>query len=77
MEHLEYTIKYKEDGDYFIGVVMEIRGAIGWGKTLDEMLTDLNLAVKAINKSNAQLKKEGFLNSHVFEGSTEKQMVLC
>lgn len=50
-EHELITIAYCNDGEFLVGKALEVNGAIGMGRSEDELIKDIRNAVKAIREA--------------------------
>lgn len=52
--HHEFSAVYERDGDWYVGYCLEVPGANGQGKTLDECRASLREAIQLILEDRRQ-----------------------
>lgn len=78
MEHEYFTSIVEEFDGFFVGMVLEVPGALGYGKTREELKTDLLNAIKALQKSKRKESEINLKHSFLFNETSERhRLSLC
>lgn len=75
--HTDYTTLTIQENEMFIGIVLEVPGAIGWASSEEELNNDLRNAVEAIHRA-AKLDQEVIArNIPAFANASSSRLQLC
>lgn len=63
----EFNAVYEQDGDWYIGYCLEVPGANGQGKTLEECRDSLREAIKLILEDRREAAEQGLPDDAIKE----------
>lgn len=75
--HEEYSILVVKEGDYFVGLVLEVPGALAWSKTKEGLKIDLGNAIRAIHRATKEVQELTIKNNKMFANAKQERMQLC
>jgi hypothetical protein len=77
IEHTEYTALVTKSGDFYVGFVLEVPGAMAWSKNEDDLKVDLTNAILAIHRADKNEQELIVRNMPAFVGARTERLQLC